>query len=463
MANELIIPLGLTDDNWLIKNPYPNLSRLILGGTGAAKTTSVLMPTAQALFGHPDTSVLINDPKDGECYTQLKGVAQKVGRPFGCIDDFGMYGWDNPYRISLNPYGSVLSAFKHSPEAVTFAIEDATHAHIPEVQDGKRNFYFREMPREELHLGIQILGELSSDYLIPGSLYNLMSDPDIWRISRERAVDEGSPSLKARAATSLEMQESNPEEYARHFRTAISSLKPYETGSALNRAGSLGTLTHEELCRDGWIVCFVLPQVHAKRVGSHCALHQQSFLAAQFSGRGGRLRNIIDEMTNSPQRKAVEAVTIQRSYKTATDYIAQSFVDIEKSYGKEEAAILSDNCPVHQYLSFNQQDAERVSKLMGEEIALQQSASVNPEKLEISRSISMSKQPVMAAHQLLALPKTHQVVFLRGYGWMVCKKLFQNQIAPSCYWLEKNPFECSILPADPVIELPVAYCMEDVA
>ncbi len=112
MSAKLILPMGIMDDDRLVVNPYPDLSRLIIGATGAAKTTSVVMPTAQALFGYPDIAVLLNDPKDGECYAQLKGIARRTGRPFGCIDDFGVFGFDNPDRIRLNPYGSILVALK---------------------------------------------------------------------------------------------------------------------------------------------------------------------------------------------------------------------------------------------------------------------------------------------------------------------------------------------------------------
>ena len=54
----------------------------------------------------------------------------------------------------------------------------------------------------------------------------------------------------------------------------------------------------------------VLPQLYAKQIGVHAPLHQQSFMDAQMSGRGGRLVNAIDEMCNSPQKYSVDLVTI---------------------------------------------------------------------------------------------------------------------------------------------------------
>lgn len=112
MSSKPVLPLGIMDDGRLVTNPHPHLSRLVIGATGAAKTTSVVMPTAQALFGYPDIAVVVMDPKNGEAYAQLKGIARMTGRRFGCVDDFGLYGFDNPDRISLNPYGSILSAMR---------------------------------------------------------------------------------------------------------------------------------------------------------------------------------------------------------------------------------------------------------------------------------------------------------------------------------------------------------------
>jgi len=455
MAGKPVLPLGITDDGRLVKNPYPNLSRLVIGASGAAKTTSVVVPTAQALFGYPNIAVLINDPKQGEVYAQLKGVARETGRRFACIDDLGFYGFNNPDRLRINPYGALLTALKHTPDAVNFALETITHAHIPEVDDGKRNFHFRESPRRNIHLVAGYLAEFQPNMLTPGAVTDLLSDPDSWRAARENAAHEGSPALRARALASLQLEDQNPEEYARHYMAAVSAMAPYEAGSPLNLAGADAEITHEELCRDGYVVCVVLPQVHAKRVGVHMALHQSAFLAAQYSGQGGQLHCIIDEMTNSPQKEAVEAVTIQRSSRTTADYVAQSFVDIERQYGKQQAAVLADNVAVKQYLAFSDEDAERVSKLMGEEISIQRSMNVNPEQLTVSGSMNTGKQPVMTPDELKNLNPAYQVLWIKGYGWLVCRKLFQNQIAPTGEWLAPNPQEGGALPYDPRIELPV--------
>lgn len=458
MPDDLILPLGLMDDGDLVSDPYPNSSRLVIGPSGTAKTTSVVMPTVQALFAYPDITVKTDDPKDGEAFGQLAPVAEKYDRKFGAIDDLGEYGLDNPKRLRLNPFGAIVATAKHAPQELFFTIQTATHNIVPEVNDGGRNFYFRESPRQEIHLGILALAELKPYLLTPGHLYETMSDPYCWQQVRENAADDGSPALQARARLSLEMQENEPEGYYRHLRAALTPLQIYEPGSVLNSAGANADITHEELCRDGWIVCHVLPQRHAKRAGIHFALHQQGFMEAQLSGRGGRLINIIDEMCNSPQKDAVERITIQRSYGMSTLYIAQTLADIEKQYGKHELAILMDNCPVKQFLGFsNYEDAEKVSRAMGEEVSISPSLGINPERLEISGNLSTGKQRVMTATELMNLDPAYQVLHLRGYGWLICRKLRQNNIAPTCHDLGPNPLEGNrILPPDPKVTLHVA-------
>lgn len=457
MTCEITLPLGITDDGQLAIDPYPNSSRLVIGPSGSAKTTSVVMPTAQALLAYPNVSVKFSDPKNGEGYIQFRPVAKKFGINFGCIDDMGHYGFDNEDRIEVNVFGGLISTAKHSPEELTFSIKNTALSIIPEVNDGGRNWHFRESPRQKIHLGILGGIEFLGDRLTPGVLYETMADPKTWRLMRENAIHEGSAALQARAQLSLDMEDREPEAYFKHMQAALTPLQIYEPGSVLNMAGANATITHEELCQGGWKIFDILPQRHAKQVGVHAALQQQAFMDAQMSGRGGRLINVIDEMCNSPQKYSVDLVTIQRSFQTSSIYITQTLQDIERQYGKNELAILMDNCPVKQYLSIGPDDAEKISKMMGEELAVTQSININTEQLSITGSLSTSLQRVLTATELMNLDPALQVVHIRGSGWYVFRKLRQNNIAPTCFDLGPNPLENNqVLPPDPKVTLPTS-------
>ncbi len=136
MPNDLTLPLGLMDSGKLVVDPFPNLSRLVVGPSGAWKTTTTVTTTNQALIAYPDVAVKTVDHKDGEVYAQFRPVAKKYDRIFGCIDDMGVYGFDNEDRLEVNALGAVISAAKHSPETLTFTINNTTLNIIPEVNDG---------------------------------------------------------------------------------------------------------------------------------------------------------------------------------------------------------------------------------------------------------------------------------------------------------------------------------------
>lgn len=116
MPNKITLPLGLMDSGKLVIDPYPNLSRLVVGASGGGKTTTVVMPTNQALIAYRDVAVKTVDHKDGEVYAQFRSVAKKCNVKSGCIDDMGVYGFDNEDRLEVNALGAVISAAKHSRE-----------------------------------------------------------------------------------------------------------------------------------------------------------------------------------------------------------------------------------------------------------------------------------------------------------------------------------------------------------
>ena len=219
-------PLALTMEGELLLDPYPETSQLIFGASGSAKTTTIVVTTAQAVVASPiPIANTIYDVKNGEVSAQIGPMCHKYGVSYGHLDDFKVHGADHPDRYSLNPFQSIVSTAAESPDDLLFAIESSTHALIPEVPDDSKNEWFRSCPREELDTGIRILLENRPDMVTPGSLYSLMSDSQIWRSAREVALEEGTPALKVRSAQSLDMQNSDPEHYYQHLRAALSSLK----------------------------------------------------------------------------------------------------------------------------------------------------------------------------------------------------------------------------------------------
>ncbi|MFD0917254.1 type IV secretory system conjugative DNA transfer family protein [Pseudahrensia aquimaris] len=447
--------LGRFPSGKIIRDPHPNTSSMIYGATGSAKTTSVLVPAVQSLLADTALALIINDVKDGEVAAQIGSMCRKYGRKFGVLDDFHVLGADYPYRYSLNPFGAVVSTRKEYPRDQLFANDTACHALIEEPSEPDKNKYFRDTPREEMDLGIRILLDNRPDLATPGGLCAMMGDPHVWKSAVDIAAEEGDAALQSRARQSMDMRDSDPEHYFQHLRAALTALRIYEPGSALHEAGFDTELTHQQIIDEGWVFCLVQPQRHTARLGAHFALHIQSFMHAQMSGKSGRALYLLDELCNAPLKSAVDAVTILRGYRGASLYIAQSRADVERKYGARECTILEDNCPTKQWLSFtNYDDAERVSRAIGEETSINPSVGVSSDKVDFSGNIGLGKERIFSADALMNLPPNEQIIYLRGIGWVHCEKFFQNQAAPYCHDLDANPYEGGRLEPDPLITLP---------
>ncbi len=447
--------LGIRGNGKIIYDPYPNTSSIIYGASGAAKTTSVLVTAIESLLSSTSLALIINDVKDGEIAAQIGEMCIKHGRKYGVLDDFHVLGADYPHRYSLNPFGSIISTHRTKPDELLFATDTATHAVIEEPENDAKNKYFRDTPREEMDLGIRILLDNRPELATPGGLSAMMGDPQVWKSAVEIAAEEGDPAMQSRARQSIDMRESDPEHYFQHLRAALTSLRIYEPGSTLHTAGMGADITHEEIINGSWVFCLVQPQRHTARLGSHFALHLQSFMHAQMSGSAARALYALDEVCNAPLKSAVEAVTVQRAYKSSSLYIAQSRIDIERKYGVKECAILEENCPVKQWLSFsNFEEAERVSRAMGEQLSVTHSIGVSSDRMAVSGNIGTGKERLFTADELMNLPPNEQILHIKNVGFIHSYKLYQNQIAPYCHELAPNPLEGGVLPPDPKVTLP---------
>lgn len=446
--------LGVTFDGVPIHEPDTTSSSLTFAAIGGGKTTCVAVPAIQAMLADRDRAIFVNDVKNGEIAAQIAPLCAKLGRKFGIVDDFAVLGADNPYRISLNPFSSIVAANEQRSEDLGFLVENMAHTLIAEPGGDEKNFYWREAPREKAGLGARALLSHETAPNTPGALQALLADPMLWRQTREIAAEEADSVTRAMARQSLEMQETNKEHYAQHMRAALSALKIYADGP-LHRAGQTPDLTHEELIRDHWVVCFVNPIRHVDRLGAYYAQHMTALMDAQLSGALGRADYVLDEYCNAPLKIALRRLTVFRAFGARAHFIAQSRQDSVRQYGEKETAILEENCRVKQWLSFsNFEEAERVSRAMGEQTVLTTGIGMSSDKLDWSMNIGLGKERILTADQLMCLPPDEQIIHIAGLGFIHCRKVRQNQIAPTCHWLGDNPLEGARLPPDPIVTLP---------
>lgn len=178
---------------------------------------------------------------------------------------------------------------------------------------------------------------------------------------------------------------------------------------------------------------------------------------AQLSGDAGRAEYILDEFCNAPLRDAVNRVTIQRAFGARSHFIAQSRQDCVRRYGEKEVALLEENVTTTQWLKFsNFEEAERVSKAMGDGLNVSPSLGLSSDKDAISQNYSTGRERIFSAEELMRLPDDEQILYFAGIGFVHCKKIRQNQFDPYRYDIADNPVEGGRLPPDPKVVLPTS-------
>jgi type IV secretion system protein VirD4 len=447
--------LGQTFESRSIFEPLDAGSSLTFAAAGGGKTTCTALPTILSLLADRNIAQTINDVKSGEIAAQIAPVCRKHRRRFGIIDEFDERPDLAQYKVSLNPFGDLEGMARRGAVDLPFTIETNAHALIEEPKDDPEHAYWRNAPRDNfLELGTDILLEHNPRLAFPGGLYALISDPQVWIPALEIEAEEGDDRRKAAARVVLDMRVHNPEHYSQHLQAALAALKIFGR-APLCDSGRHPTLTYKQVIEEGWIICVINPARHSDRLGPLYALLFQSLLNAKLGGAVGRLELIIDEVCNAPMRDPINRVTIQRAYGVRSHFIAQSRQDLIRRYGEKETAILEENCTIKQWLKFSSfEEAERVSRAMGEGTNVSHGLGVSSDRNSFTGNFSTGKERNFTADQLMRLPPDEQILHVAGVGFIHCKKIRQNQLAPYCHELGDNPVEGGRLTPDPKVVLP---------
>jgi type IV secretion system protein VirD4 len=451
-----LLGTSLTDDTPIFA-PKPSHS-LLLAAAGGWKTTAGSMSWLLSLLGDHKRAIIVNDCKDGEIAAQAADLCHQYGRKVAIIDDFGVLGADNPYRVSINPFGGLIAAHKKGNGELVFATDNANHALIPDPANDAKNQYFRDVPRLTQEFCQLSLLLRSPRLAIPGGVWALLANPDVFLSAAKIAKEEGDEVLSALGAEIVDMAAHNKEHYGQHRAAALKSLRIYSAGSPLHHAGVDADVTHAQLLREKYVVFIVGPNRHMARLGAHYALHLQSFVEALLSDARGQVDFILDEATNAPLKSLISALTTMRGYGGNCHFIAQSRSEIQRAYGDKETATIEENALIKQWFGFSSfEEAERVSRAMGEAQVINRSLGFNSGQLDYSGNIGTAKDRMFSAERLMRLRPDEQILHIKDVGFYHCRKIRQNQIAPFCHGeLADNPLEGPQLPADPRVTIDIA-------
>lgn len=449
--------LGISDYGKPIFAPKHSHSMLI-SAAGGGKTTCGAMPWLLSLLPGKNRAIVINDCKDGEIAAQAAELCHRYGRNVAIIDDFGVLGADNPYRVSLSPFGSLRAAHEQQNGDLVFATENANHALIPEPPNDGKNQYFRDEPRTIIEFCELELLESDPSLAVPGAVWSMLAETDLLISAARIAVEDGDNVRKSLGEHVLDMHENNKEHWSQHRAAALKALRIYGGGSLLSRAGRDAELTHEDLLTGRYVVFIVGPQKHMARLGAHYALHLQSFVDVVLSGQRIPVDFILDEATNAPLKSLISAMTVVRGYGGNLHFIAQSRSEIQRAYSDKETATIEENAIVKQYFGFSSfEECERISRAIGETLVQQESYGFNSRDLEFTSSIGTGKDRRIPAERLMRMKPNEQLIHVKDVGWILCNKVGQHQIAPFCHGeLAANPLEGAQLKPDPKVTIDIS-------
>ena len=448
-------PLGLDDDGTALMEPDNTSSALVIGGIGSGKTTTAILPAIQAMSADYTRSIMINDAKNGEIGSQIGAMAERMGRKFAAIDPFDNLGADFPWKKRLNELSGLVTAFQNEDPGLAMLAKGTSETLIPEPDNDQRNFYWREEPRKRIRFALRFLLEKNTDLCTLGGVAHFISDVVRFdRFSDITAEEADTRTLRVLAEQIREMRERNPEHHFQHMGAAISALELFEEGP-LHEAGFGADITHEELLRDKWIVCFVTPARFIEQIGTYSAVHFNTLLGLQLTGKYGRTDFVVDEAPSGPFDPFFRDLNTIRGTGGRILLAGVSRAAFTKRYGEKVFAMAEENCRVKQFLQIaTPEEGERIVKSAGEEKTVSANVGLNSDRTGYSTNINTGKQNCFTVEQLMNMPRHRQIVQVAGVGTMMKDKLAQNNIAPTCFWLGDNHVEGGRLEPNPLITLP---------
>ncbi len=129
--------------------------------------------------------------------------------------------------------------------------------------------------------------------------------------------------------------------------------------------------------------------------------------------------------------------------------IAQSRSEIQRRFGEKETLTIEENAVVKQWFGFSSfEEAERVSRAMGETLNVSASMGTSSKDVVFSTNLQTGKERLMTPDELMGLPPDEQILHVKGVGWLRCRKIGQHMIAPYAQDLAPNPLEGGRLAPD---------------
>ena len=417
-----------------------DIHTLMIGASGVGKTANFLYPNIEYCCA-AGMSFVTTDSK-ADLYRNTATIAEKYyGYKIAVID------LRNPTRSSgynmlylVNKYMDLYKStnrMEHEAKAEKYAKITAKTIISSDGNnsDMGQNAFFYESAEGLLTSVILLVAEFcppEKRHII--SVFKLIQDllapSGVKGVSRFKMLMDKLPSEhKARWFSGAALNSSD-QAMASVMTTAISRLNAF-LDTELEQILCFDTsIDVEDFCNRKSAIYLVLPEEDNTKHFLVSLILQQLYreMLTVADEKGGQLNKRVmiygDEIGTLPKIEGLEMMfSASRSRKISIVAIIQSLAQFEKTYGKEGAEIIVDNCQCTLFGAFapNSKTAEVMSQNLGKQTVLSGSISKTAGRDGSNRTLQMIERPLMTVDELKSMPKGH---FVGCYPMKTRLKLF---------------------------------------
>lgn len=406
---------------------------LMIGAAGVGKTANFLYPNIEYACAS-GMSFLCTDTK-GDLFRNYAGIAKDCyGYNISVLD------LRNPTRSDgdniLHLVNKYMDAYKQNPENLSFKAKAEKYAKITaktiitssgeDTASYGQNAFFYDAAEGLLTSVILLIAEycapekrhiisvfkMIQDLLAPSPVKN----KSLFQLLMDKLPSDHKAKWFAGAALNTADQA-----MASVLSTAMSRLNAFLDSEMEQILCFDSTLDTETFCREKSAIFIVLPEEDNTKYFMVSLFLQQLYreMLTIADEHGGKLPNRVmifaDEIGTIPKIQSLEMMfSAGRSRRISMIPIIQSFAQLEKNYGREGSAIISDNCQDILFGGFapNSESAEILSKALGNRTVM--SGSISRGKNDPSQSLQMIQRPLMTPDELKTLPKGNFILAKTG-------------------------------------------------
>lgn len=377
---------------------------LIVAPTAAGKNTKLLFPY-QGLI---EAAMLINDPKAENEGVSARYRESVLGQEIIVVNAPKRSGRKSH---SYNPIDIIIDDLAAGGQDVFNDARMIASALLPEPKGSNAgaNKFFRQNGRDLIAFAMISLAVEDPQGANLPTVQQIVQDPAILMALAEQMQSSTALSgdLAGLASSILAMASKGEKQFQDFINEAKTAMAPYMPSGILAPLTKTSTFRYRDL---------VTRNAQGKRrtiyqhfdnsrkgvfVPFGSMLNACALLELQRAPRGEPVVFLNDEAGNMPVDGLPQAMTIVRGSNVRIVNVFQSYTQMDEVFGREGGQMIRDNSPLSIAFGLAEEDAKRVSTMIGMQNALQPSFSMGTMLSDpIQESRGTIKQPVRTADQV---------------------------------------------------------------